>query len=735
MTFIKDSNWNRIDKYTWTRFNIYHFDVNWINEFTGTKRDEEWYDKNGEDQYWHDRDYNKAKTNSNEKDETLKKFMEKKNILREKYLNMDFDFKFFEDDLKNNKPLIAYSIEKMWEQSYATGKFYYDNAWQLNSREGNMVLNSIINNTPPWIAEALMDPYFFFCTDDNFTYISNKNINVYNWDKIIMPFTAARAQALRYRNSWSNKHELVIKDWKLIYIKNLWWKREQTQYSINAREVRSIDQVMADRETKTDWKKTTWIWDISKLLEAEQNEIMASPVDWITLVSGVAWSGKTNVLLHRIQYLLWEQPGKKDWDNKRFSQNNMLFLCFNRALQKYIQTSIKNKFPTIQVKTIDQWCLDICKTYFPVNNIKLDEDTNFSIDEAKNIVNKYLLNLNDSNIWEFYVEKSWDSYEIKEWKTKKTQWSATVDINPNIINNLFPNFNYFTKKHLITWLYLVSITNLKQDSSNTFCLTIWNEKFRNLKTKWRTNANIDYSLNKAIYDHIFIDEVQDLSKAQIQIVNWFHNNSMTIAGDETQLIINWRIWDSLDKVFWIDIDYSYELRTSFRSSQQTSLFANEFLKNVKIKNSIKAISFKWLKPIVKRVQNLSEEYQYLHNKIFDLISNEPKASICVMYPKTDSSIDCANKLKSTWINCYLANWTTWNFSNAVHITNYFQAKWLEFDYVFICWINDFDGWNLENKNNIMFTLITRWIKRVYLLQRWWTPKLLNWIDPDTYILQ
>ena len=45
-----------------------------------------------------------------------------------------------------------------------------------------------------------------------------------------------------------------------------------------------------------------------------------------------------------------------------------------------------------------------------------------------------------------------------------------------------------------------------------------------------------YILDKPKYDHIFIDEIQDLTNIQIKIFDGFHKNSMTLAGDETQLL-------------------------------------------------------------------------------------------------------------------------------------------------------------------------------------------------------
>jgi superfamily I DNA/RNA helicase len=41
--------------------------------------------------------------------------------------------------------------------------------------------------------------------------------------------------------------------------------------------------------------------------------------------------------------------------------------------------------------------------------------------------------------------------------------------------------------------------------------------------------NLSFDIHKPKYDHILVDEVQDLQPIQIQILNGFHNNSMTIA--------------------------------------------------------------------------------------------------------------------------------------------------------------------------------------------------------------
>ncbi len=593
------------------------------------------------------------------------------------------------------------------------------------------IANYASTDNPPRISETLNDPYFFFCTDDNFTYISNKNINIVSKGKRIMPFTFPRAHLLRFWDSWFDKHEIVIHNGKLISTKDLWWKSAPKAYSIDIKNIKTVDEVINERKRVTWWEKQTWIWDISKMIEADQNSIMSAPAEWVTLITGVAWSGKTNILLHRIQYLLWEQPWKENENDIKFHQDKMLFLCFNKSLQKYIQSSINNKFPEILVKTVDQWMIDIFRESFPNKNISFDDNVNFSANEIQR--------LNDSiksiDINDLYIETWSDVYEHKEGKNKKKVRTCYISLNPVILEKLLWKSTQFTKKHILIWLYLLSLTSIKQDWAQTFSLKIWDIKYSSIKISKYSNDSIDYIFKKSVYDHIFIDEAQDLSKIQMKIINWFHKNSMTIAWDESQLLTAWTLTTNLSEYFWINIDNEYTLSTSYRSSQQTALFANEFLKKVKIKNSIWSISFKWLKPIVKKVENIKDEYEYLINKIESLREESPEASICIIYPKNEEALKCVNYLEVWWIDAYLANWGTWDFSKSIHVSNYFQAKWLEFDYIFICWINEFDSRNKQNKNNVIFTLITRWIKRVYMIARWWIPGLLEGVDTDTYILQ
>ncbi len=655
-----------------------------------------------------------------------------------------FDEKFFKSDLELNKKLIKNYLD-IWLEDVKNDDENFsalvDDLWDTRDEdvriaiENEMFLNRAIRKkNPPSIQDSLLDPYFFFCTDDNLTYISNKDINIKEWDKKIIPFTSARAWKLRFEDSWDNKYELIIKDWEFISAKQV-WETKNLWFSLKAKDIKSIDEIMDERRTKTWWEKKVWVWDISKLIQEEQNKIMSAPADWTVLITWVAWSWKTNVLLHRIQYLLWEQPSEHHF----FHGDNMIFLCFNKALQRYIESSTKNwRFPSIIVKTIDQWMIDLFRESFEEHEIKLDKDNDITFEEIKSMVDEFV-DLLDKNMLENLLKRKQTWFVEKDWFM---QYELHYDSKVLRIITKEKSIREYTKKHLFVRCYLLSITKVIQDEwIDTYRIKVWKREFSWFVRWWETKNEVNFVFKRPLYDHVFIDEVQDLSKIQMKIVDWFHKNSMTIAWDESQLVMVSQLWNDLASIFDINIDYKYELKTSHRNSQQTALFANEFLKWIKYKHTIESISFKWLKPLVKNVNSGKWELDYLVDKISTLQNEEPEASICVMFPRktssyNDNSVEWAIKyLSSRWIDCYNANWSYWDFSKKVHVTNYHQAKWLEFDYVFICGINDFDTWNIKNKNNLIYTLITRWIKRVYIPVVWNKPKILDWIDESTYIYQ
>jgi DNA helicase-2/ATP-dependent DNA helicase PcrA len=70
--------------------------------------------------------------------------------------------------------------------------------------------------------------------------------------------------------------------------------------------------------------------DIIATIQAEQNRVIRSPFDTVTVVQGVAGSGKTTVALHRVAYLLYTYP-------VQVKPERVLVLAPNRLFLQYIE--------------------------------------------------------------------------------------------------------------------------------------------------------------------------------------------------------------------------------------------------------------------------------------------------------------------------------------------------------------------------------------------------------------
>ena len=658
---------------------------------------------------------------------------------------MVLGFDFFRKDLEINKKILVEELDRIrndyedWKHSFEKE---LDSFKSLNKEDQiDFLITTWFSperfpKCPTVLSQGNIvdDPYFFFCTDgDSLVYQSNFDINIKRGNKKIVRFTDARARHLRFKAwSWDNKFDITIEKWLLKKVS----PRLGQNDGLDVNSPSGVDVFTPGREIPIIRKKeSSGIGDIAKLMKKEQDEVMGAPIEWTTLIKGVAWSGKTNILLHRIQYLLWEHPNK-------FSQENILFLCYNVGLKKYIYTMLKNNFPKVNAQTIDKWQKDMFKKYAWVP-YDLEKGNDISRTKIEKIFQSFLWNIDD--IGKYLICSISSKVRIKSenfllsflrWRVERgSDVTILVKINIlKILQVLFPNVKKYDKSHMYIGLYILSITEIKQkEGNNSVIIRMWDKEFEYSYPK--SYAIMRYILDKPKYDHIFIDEVQDLTNIQIKIFDGFHKNSMTLAGDETQLL-SWNQIQKLEESIGISINRKFFLWTSHRNSLQTAIFANEVLKDATVKSEIQKIGFSGLKPIIKYCKNSAVLLEYLQEKIKDLVKNEPSASICVALPKNDLLSVVEKKLKLKGVDCYIARWHEWDFLKKVHITNYHQAKWLEFDYMFILGINNFLSWaSTPNKENVVYTLVTRAIKRVYIPFIWDLPSLFKKINKGTYILQ
>ena len=100
--------------------------------------------------------------------------------------------------------------------------------------------------------------------------------------------------------------------------------------------------------------------DIVATIQKEQNKIIRSEKNKVTIVQGSAGSGKTTIALHRLAYLLYKYKNK-------ISSEEVLVLAPNKLFLNYISEVLPNLGGgDVPQKTFEDWALEILKLKYKI---------------------------------------------------------------------------------------------------------------------------------------------------------------------------------------------------------------------------------------------------------------------------------------------------------------------------------------------------------------------------------
>ena len=113
--------------------------------------------------------------------------------------------------------------------------------------------------------------------------------------------------------------------------------------------------------------------EIIDRMKLEQDTVMRAPEIGVTLINGGAGTGKTNIAIHRLRYLLNEF-------GNMFKEKNMALVCYNLALKEYLSSVIGDlNLKNIQVFSFDKWAYQLVKNYSNISyinyNAKISDET------------------------------------------------------------------------------------------------------------------------------------------------------------------------------------------------------------------------------------------------------------------------------------------------------------------------------------------------------------------------
>jgi len=187
------------------------------------------------------------------------------------------------------------------------------------------------------------------------------------------------------------------------------------------------------------------------------------------------------------------------------------------------------------------------------------------------------------------------------------------------------------------------------------------------------------------YEHLFIDEAQDLSPLELAVVlGTARGNSVTLAGDTAQRVMldnGFSDWKSVLAILGFAHVAIEPLRVSYRSTQEIMDLANHVLGPLRPENPGQATRH-GVPVELFRFAHTGEAVGFLAESLRALCASEPLASVAVIARTPEQARIFAEGLRSAEVpNTRLVAEQDFPFKPGIDVTDVRQVKGLEFDYV------------------------------------------------------
>ncbi|MEM9066978.1 MAG: 3'-5' exonuclease [Myxococcota bacterium] len=188
------------------------------------------------------------------------------------------------------------------------------------------------------------------------------------------------------------------------------------------------------------------------------------------------------------------------------------------------------------------------------------------------------------------------------------------------------------------------------------------------------------------YEHMFVDETQDLSPLELAVVleTSSKGKSVTLAGDVAQKLYmdnGFTDWRSVLGQLGLDHVEIEPLRLSYRSTHEILDFATEVLGP--LRNQVEGRATRHGAPVeLFRFTTSGEAVAMLSEALRDLVRAEPMASVCVIarYPE-QADVYFKGLQRGEVPNLRRIAEQDFPFRPGIDVTDVRQVKGLEFDYV------------------------------------------------------
>ena len=485
--------------------------------------------------------------------------------------------------------------------------------------------------------------------------------------------------------------------------------------------------------------------NIVSTIQREQNKIIRNLDDKVLVIQGVAGSGKTSIALHRIAYILYAFRDK-------IRSNEMLVLSPNKIFSDYIS----NVLPELGEANIREMNFDdlirvelqnICKVEHRFDFIEYligvgDDVTarktaveyksgvdffyamlNFLDGFAEKYVRFVDVNVEGLTVPADYIQK----YFLKEYTHEKVPYFNRFNNIASFADSVEIKFGKVLGARIraklvgelkVNCLLKDSILEIYNDFLNELSASLGINLFDGNKS--RLNYEDAFPLvyfkfeltGYSAFDrikHVIVDEMQDYTDVQFEILKKIFPCNMTILGDINQVPIarDLSVLEMLSRVF--DGAKLIRINNTYRSTAEITNFADKIigLKDIVI------FDRHGDEPEIKKCDSPSKEIAAIKNIVEQSIADGAKnlAIIC----KTERE---AKRFYDKLIETYSENITLFNrdgtkFVGGLTVVPSYLAKGLEFDAVIIPEASD-KNYCSQTDKQILYISCTRALHKLYL---------------------
>jgi DNA helicase-2/ATP-dependent DNA helicase PcrA len=213
----------------------------------------------------------------------------------------------------------------------------------------------------------------------------------------------------------------------------------------------------------------------------------------------------------------------------------------------------------------------------------------------------------------------------------------------------------------------------------------WEDDALLLRIYQRVQGPLRRGKEVASYEHVFVDEAQDLSPLELAVVlGTSRSESVTLAGDVAQRLMldnGFSDWKGVLGQLGLQHVEIEPLRVSYRSTQEIMEFANAALGPLRTEEA--GIATRRGVPVeLFRFVHTGDAVGFLAESLRALIGAEPLASIAVIARHPEQVREYAEGLMHAEVpNTRLIAAQDFPFKAGVDVTDVRQVKGLEFDYV------------------------------------------------------